>query len=76
MLNVHVRLIAPTGAIRHEKRLVSENHKSLWRELSQIALTDGEDGDMLRVADEHGDIIVHMGVSTARDMASAESFAV
>jgi hypothetical protein len=66
MTMYHFQIIDPTGA-RHDIKSVSlSDIRAVWREIDVVA--GQSQGGQIRVTNEAGDIVVLVGVSTARSL--------
>jgi hypothetical protein len=68
MLVYDWRLIGPNGETRRQEKLTLPSPLSVWKALQEIAEYFGCPGEVLQVFDEAGDMVIRMGVATARSM--------
>ena len=68
MKQFRLRLIGATGEIRHERCFDSAGGTDLWRVTADAADRYGRTGEFLQVFDSRGDMVIRVGVSTARGM--------
>jgi hypothetical protein len=66
MKKFRLRLINASGEIRHEHVFGSKGGSDLWRTASDSAHRLGRLGEFLQVFDEFGDMVIGVGVATAR----------
>ncbi|HUO54376.1 MAG TPA: hypothetical protein VMU18_06535 [Rhodoblastus sp.] len=71
MLELSCRLVGPGGEVRRQASLTTPCLRAIWRELAAIADHFGRPGDILQVFDRNGDMIIRMGVATARQALAA-----
>ncbi len=69
MLELSWRLIGQGGEIRRQANFMMPSLSAIWRELAVVADKFGHPGEVLQVLDPHGDMIIRMGVATARSAA-------
>jgi hypothetical protein len=69
MRQYRLRLIGIDGEARIEKVIEQPSLSAVWRELAVIAEALGRDGEFLRVIDECGEMVIRVGVATARSAA-------
>ena len=69
MLELSWRLISQGGEIRHQANVLTPSLSAIWCELAAIADNFGHPGEVLQVMDPHGDMIIRVGVATARNAA-------
>lgn len=70
MLIYSWRLISPNGETRHQETLTLPSLPSVWKELAAIANHFGRPGEVLQVIDGNGEMVIRMGVATARSIAA------
>jgi hypothetical protein len=61
-----LRLIGECRTIHREQALKSVTGIDLWREVSFFAARYGRDGEHVQVFDEGGEMVIRVGVATAR----------
>jgi phasin len=66
MLELNWRLISQAGEIRRQSNVMMPSLSAIWRELAAVADDFGHPGEVLQVLDLHGDMIIRVGVATAR----------
>jgi hypothetical protein len=66
MPEFNCRLISQSGEIRRQKCVTLPSLPAIWRELAAIAQSFGQPGEVLQVMDAGGDMIIRVGVATAR----------
>jgi hypothetical protein len=70
-----LQLIGVGRAIRQEQILKSVGGRELWDAVSSFAARSGRDGEHIQVFDDEGDMIISVGVATARGSSNAPSVA-
>jgi hypothetical protein len=70
MRQYRLRLIGLNGEARIEKVMEQPTLSAVWRELAVIAEALGQAGEFLQVIDECGEMVIRVGVATARSAAS------
>jgi hypothetical protein len=70
MRQYRLRLIGMNGEARIEKILEQPTLAAVWLELAEIAETHGLDGEFLQVFDDIGEMVIRVGVATARSRAA------
>jgi hypothetical protein len=70
MRQYRLRLIGIDGEARIEKVIVQPTLSAVWLELAVIAEALGRAGEFLQVIDECGEMVIRVGVATARSAAS------
>jgi hypothetical protein len=70
MRQYRLRLIGMNGEARIEKILEQPTLNAVWLELAEIAETRGQDGEFLQVIDDNGEMVIRVGVATARKRAA------
>lgn len=70
MRQYRLRLIGMNGEARIEKILEQPTLTAVWLELAEIAETRGLDGEFLQVIDDNGEMVIRVGVATARRQAA------
>lgn len=69
MLELSWRLISQGGGIRRQATVLMPSLSAIWPELAAVADNFGHLGEVLQVMDPHGDMIIRVGVATARSAA-------
>ena len=69
MLELSWRLISQGGEIRRQANVMMPSLSATWRELAAVANDYGHPGEVLQVLDQDGDMIISVGVATARSAA-------
>jgi hypothetical protein len=59
-------LIGDGRAIRNERIVQSSGGSDLWRSVSSFAANYGRDGEYVQAMDEWGEMVIRVGVATAR----------
>jgi hypothetical protein len=70
-----LHLIGECRTIRRVETVVSTGGKDLWRVVTSYAACHGSDGEHVQVFDEHGGMVIRVGVSTARTATTTMSVA-
>jgi hypothetical protein len=70
MLELSWRLVGQGGEIRRQAHVTMPSMAAIWRELTAIADTFGRPGEVLQVFEPNGDMIIRVGVATARSAAA------
>lgn len=68
MLEFNWRLISRTGEIRREDKLEITAFAGVWPKLADIADCFGMPGEVLQIIDGNGEMVIRMGVATARSL--------
>jgi hypothetical protein len=68
MLEYSWRLISRTGETRRQERITLPSLLSIWKALEEIADHFGNPGEVLQVFDGNGEMVIRMGVATARSI--------
>lgn len=68
MLEYSWRLISQNGETRHQEKLTLSAAAGVWPRLADIADRFGKPGEVLQVIDGDGEMIIRMGVATARSV--------
>jgi phasin len=76
MLELSWRLISQAGEIRRQSNVMIPSLSAIWRELAAVADNFGHPGEVLQVLDPHGDMIIRVGVATARSAMTNSSLGV
>ena len=66
MLELSWRLISRSGEIRRQETVTTPSLPAIWRELASVADRLGRPGEVLHVMDPQGEVIIRVGVATAR----------
>jgi hypothetical protein len=66
MLELDWRLIGQGGEIRRQAKVTMPCLAAIWRELAAVAVKFGNPGEFLQVLDPQGEMIIRVGVATAR----------
>ncbi len=66
MQRFHVQLVDPARAILREQRLDVMDLSDVWRHIEDLAETAEQPGLRIKVVDDSGEIVVMVGVATAR----------
>jgi hypothetical protein len=66
MLEYSWRLITPNGETRRQEKLTLSALPSIWPILAEVADRFGKSGEVLQVIDQQGEMVIRMGVATAR----------
>jgi hypothetical protein len=69
MLEYSWRLISPNGETRHQEKVTLSTLSAVWSILAEIADRFGRPGEVLQVIDQEGQMVIRMGVATARSTA-------
>jgi hypothetical protein len=75
MLEFSWRLISRTGETRRQDKLELNAFSAVWHRLADIADRFGMPGEVLQIIDGDGEVIIRMGVATARSMIARSSCA-
>jgi hypothetical protein len=75
MLEFSWRLISRTGETRRQDKLELTAFSAVWQKLADIADHFGRPGEVLQIIDGDGEVIIRMGVATARSMIARSSCA-
>ena len=68
MLEYSWRLISPNGETRRQEKLTLSALSSIWPILAEFADRFGKSGEVLHVIDQEGEMVIRMGVATARSV--------
>lgn len=68
MRNFRLCLVRRSGEVRIETSLSVDDGKQIWSELRSLANRFGESGDFLQVFDESAEMVIRVGVDTARSV--------
>jgi hypothetical protein len=68
MLKFRLRLVRESGEVRLEYWLSVDDGKQIWSALRFLADRLGETGDFLQVFDESAEMVIRVGVDTARSV--------
>ncbi len=71
MLELSWRLVSQGGEIRRQANMTMPSLDAVWRELAAIADHFGRPGEVLQILDAHGDMIIRVGIATARSARTA-----
>jgi hypothetical protein len=71
MLELSWRLVSQNGEMRHQANMTTPSLHDVWRELTALADRFGRPGEVLQVFDAHGEMIIRVGVATARGARAA-----
>jgi hypothetical protein len=66
MFEYNWRLIGQNGETRHQEKLTLPSPRSVWEALAEIADRFGKPGEILQVFDGTGEMVIRIGVATAR----------
>jgi hypothetical protein len=69
MLELSWRLVGQGGEIRRQANVTMPSLRTIWSELAAVADNFGRPGEVLQVLDPNGDMIIRVGVATARSAA-------
>ncbi len=68
MAKFRLRLIADGRSIQNEQTIQSPGGSELWRAVSFFAANHGRDGEYVQATDEDGEMVIRVGVATARSL--------
>ena len=72
MAEFRLRLISHGRSIHNEQTVQSPGGSDLWRAVSFFAANYGRDGEYVQAMDEEGEMVIRVGVATARSFMLAE----
>lgn len=75
MLEFSWRLISRTGETRRQDKLELTTFSGVWPKLADIADRFGLPGEVLQIIDGNGEMVIRMGVATARSLIARSSCA-
>jgi hypothetical protein len=68
-------LIGDGRTIHTEQMIQSSDGRELWRSVSSFAANYGRDGQYVQAIDERGEMVIRVGVATARSPITARAAA-
>ena len=75
MAEFRLHLISDRRSIHNEQIVQSPDGSALWRAVSFFAANHGRDGEYVQALDEEGEIVIRVGVTTARGSKATASAA-